>query len=297
MIDARATALHDDGLFGRDSVTWRIHASPAMLIGGLRALLVQTLHPLAMAGVAQHSDYRTRGLYRLRRTTQYVLTVTFGDVASARAAGAQVRRIHERVHGTDPVTGKEYSAADPETLLWVHCTEVHSFYTAYRAYAGAVSNADRDRYFAESARAAELVGIPRQMVPKSGVEMRAYFERMRPSLCVSEPAHDAIRFLTSPHVSRRNLKVTTSLRIAAAAAVGLVPQHLRALMGIERPWVVDASTFVALRAAFRPLSRLLRVPVSEDQNVERLRAIVVERPFVPPSSPYFAKPSYGSGLN
>jgi uncharacterized protein (DUF2236 family) len=277
-------ALRDDGLFGPGSVTWRVHASPAMLIGGLRALLIQTLHPLAMAGVAQHSDYRTRGLHRLRRTTQYVLTVTYGDTQAAEDAGRQVQSVHRHIRGVDPVTGRNYSADDPETLLWVHCAEVHSFCTAYRRYVGHLSDAERDRYFAESARAAALVGIPDEMVPKSRGEMRAYFERMRPSLCVSQSALEAIRFLTHPPISRRHLRVGLSMRIAATAAVGLVPSHLRALMGIERPWVVDAATFATLRAAWRPLFRYLDVPETEDANVARLRAIVAERPFTSPSN-------------
>ncbi len=282
MNDSTLSVPDDEGLFGPGSVTWRVHASPAMLIGGLRALLIQTLHPLAMAGVAQHSDYRTRGLHRLRRTTQYVLTVTYGDTAAARSAGEQVRHVHERIHGVDPVTGREYSAADPETLLWVHCAEVHSFCAAYRAYGGSLDDAERDRYYAESARAAALVGIPRDQVPKSALEMRAYFERMRPSLGVSQSALDAIRFLAAPRLSRKNLKVTLSMRIAAAAAIGLVPEHLRELMGIERPWVVDAATFAGLRAAWGPLSRLLELPDSEDANIARLRSFAATNPFGAP---------------
>ena len=271
----------DDGLFGPGSVTWRVHSSPAMLIGGIRALLIQSLHPLAMAGVAEHSNYRTRGLYRLRRTTQYVLTVTYGDRAAAEAAGAQVRRVHAHIRGVDPVTGKNYSADDPETLLWVHCVEVHSFLTAYRAYGGRLSHAEQDRYFAESIRAAALVGIPEATVPGSRTEMRAYFARMRPHLCVSQAALEAIRFLAAPRVLRRKMKVTVSLRIAAAAAVGLMPQHLRALAGLERPWVVDAVTFASLRAAWRPLFAALDLPHSEDANIERLRGMAAARPFAP----------------
>jgi uncharacterized protein (DUF2236 family) len=260
-----------------------------MLIGGLRALLIQTLHPLAMAGVAQHSDYRTRGLHRLRRTTQYVLTVTFGDTEAAEAAGMQVRSVHRHIRGVDPVTGRSYCADDPETLLWVHCTEVHSFCAAYRAYAGNLSAAETDRYFAESARAAALVGIPKEMVPGSRSEMRAYFERMRPSLCVSQSALEAIRFLTSPPISRRYVRIGVSMRVAAAAAIGMVPSYLRALMGVERPWVVDAATFAGLRAAWRPLSRFLDVPDTEDANVARLRAIVAQRPFASSSNVAHAK--------
>jgi uncharacterized protein (DUF2236 family) len=275
----------DDGLFGPGSVTWRVHASPAMLIGGVRALLIQTLHPLAMAGVAQHSDYRTRGLRRLRRTTQYVLTATFGDTLAAQAAGAQVRRVHASIHGVDPVTGRHYSADDPETLLWVHAVEAHSFLTAYRAYGGDVTAEERDRYFAESARAAALVGIDPAMVPASVAEMRAYFERLRPSLCVSRYALDAIQFLSAPPLMRKQIKLTVSLRVAAAAAIGLMPRHLRELAGLERPWLVDAVTYTGLRAAWRPLARALDMPDSERENIEKLRGMIASQPFPSPSRP------------
>jgi uncharacterized protein (DUF2236 family) len=280
MTTDRPAMPRDDGLFGPGSVTWRVHASPAMLIGGIRALLIQSLHPLAMAGVAQHSNYQTRGLYRLRRTTQYVLTVTYGDHAAAEAAGAQVRRVHAMIHGVDPVTGKSYSAEDPETLLWVHCVEVHSFLAAYRAYEGRLTPAEQDRYLAESARAAALVGIPEKSVPASVAEIRRYFTRIRPSLCVSQSALEAIRFLSAPPLARKKMRVTVSLRIAAAAAVGLVPQHLRALAGLERPWVLDALTFASLRAAWRPLFAALDLPHSKDASIERLRAMAAARPFV-----------------
>ena len=269
----------DDGLFGPASVTWRVHASPAMLIGGMRALLIQSLHPLAMAGVAQHSDYKTRGLYRLRRTTQYILTVTFGDTEAAKAAGALVRKVHAHIKGVDPVTGRSYSAEDPDTLLWVHCVEVHSFLAAYRAYAGALTADDCDRYFAESARSAALVGIPEAKVPASAAQMRAYFARVRPSLCVSQSALEAIRFLAAPPIVRKHVKVGVSLRVASAAAIGLMPHHLRALSGLERPWLFDAATFTGLRAAWRPLARALDLPLSNDANIARLRAFAASRPF------------------
>jgi uncharacterized protein (DUF2236 family) len=274
------------GLFGPGSVTWRVHAHPAMLIGGMRALIIQSLHPLAMAGVAQHSDYRTRGLYRLRRTVRYVLTVTFGDTESAEAAGALVRRVHERIHGVDPVTGRRYSATDAETLLWVHAVEAHSFLAAYRAYGGPLSRREQDEYFDESARAAVLVGIPAALVPRSLAEMRAYFERVRPSLCVSQSALDAIRFVASPPISRERLAVTASMRVASAAAIGLIPGHLRALAGLERSRIVDALTFAGIRAAMRPAAAALDLPLDEKASVERLRAFAASRPFAsPPASP------------
>src|SRR3954452_21656848 len=149
----------DAGLFGPGSVTWKVHAHPAMLIGGTGGLIIQALHPLAMAGVTQHSDFRAKPLHRLRRTAQYVATTTFGDTAAAEKAAAHVRHVHTFIHGHDPVTGRDYSAEDPDTLLWVHCVEVHSFLAAYRAYGGRLSADEQDAYLAESARVAALLGV------------------------------------------------------------------------------------------------------------------------------------------
>src|SRR3954463_1721241 len=114
---------HDGGVLGPDAVSSTVVGHPAALIGGLRALVIQSLHPLAMAGVAQHSDYRNRALDRLRRTAAYVAAGVFGDTGTAEAAGARVRRLHARVRGIDPVTGCPYSADDPETQVWVHSVD------------------------------------------------------------------------------------------------------------------------------------------------------------------------------
>src|SRR3954468_4404671 len=223
----------DDGLFGPGSVTWKVHSSPVMLIGGLRALMIQALHPLAMAGVIPHSDFRARPLQRLRTTVEYVATTTFGDTATAEAAGAHVRRVHTFVNGTDPVTGRRYSAEDPETLLWVHCAETHSFLAAYRAYGGTLTPAEQDAYLAESARAAALVGIPPGDVPPTVADMRDYFAGMLPSLCVSMAAREAIRFVARPPATRELLPLLPALRLSATAAVTITPRHLRRMAGID----------------------------------------------------------------
>src|SRR3954453_20618462 len=173
----------DDGLFGPGSVTWRIHANPVMIVGGLRALMIQALHPLAMAGVAQHSDFRNDPLRRLHGTARYVEAVTFGDRARAEDAADPVKRIHQPGKGVDTVTGQRYSADDPETMVWVHCVEIHSFLAAYRAYSGRIDRADQDRYLAEQVAAAELLDLPRDMVPDSVDAYRAYFADMLPRLC------------------------------------------------------------------------------------------------------------------
>src|SRR5437764_3706501 len=187
----------DLGLFGPDSVSWRIHADPSMLIGGLRALLVQALHPVAMAGVAQHSDYQDDPWGRLQRTVDYVVTTTFGDTATALAAGARVRAVHTRVRGVDPVTGRPYRADDPDLLLWVHAVEVHSFLAAYRRYGGLLRRADADRYLVEMVRAAELVGLDPADVPASTDDLRAYLRRVH-ALTLTPAAPAALGRRLSP---------------------------------------------------------------------------------------------------
>ncbi len=267
-------ASQDRGLFGPDTVTWRVHAHPAMLIGGLRALIVQSLHPLALAGVVEHSDFRERPLQRLRTTAGYVATVTFGDTATAHAAGARVRRVHRYIQGTDPVTGRTYSATDPETLLWVHCAEVHSFLAAYRAYGGRLSEAEQDAYLAESVRAAELVGIPPETVPDSVAAMRAYWAAMEPALCVSLAARRTIHFVVNPPLSGELLPYAPALRVVASAAVGLVPRHLRRLAGIDRPRLADATTYAAVGAALRVLATGMRLPFAETVGERAMQQIV-----------------------
>ena len=119
--------MGDVGLFGPDSVAWHLHADPVMLIGGMRALLVQALEPRAMAAVDQHSRFREDPWGRLERTTSFVMTTIYGDTAAAEAACDRVRKVHARIRGVDPVTGQPYAANDPDLLLWIHAVELESF--------------------------------------------------------------------------------------------------------------------------------------------------------------------------
>src|SRR5438105_14823183 len=121
----------DAGLFGPDSVAWRLHADPSMLVGAMRALLVQALEPRAMAGVVQHSDYKADPWGRLNRTIRFVLHTTYGDTRTAEAACAAVRRIHDCVHGRDPVTGRAYCPPAPDLLRWIHAVAGHSALPSY----------------------------------------------------------------------------------------------------------------------------------------------------------------------
>ena len=252
--------MKDRGLLGPDSVAWRVIGHPVSLVGGLRSLIVQSLHPLAMAGVAQHSDYKHRPIDRLQRTAHYVAATTFGDTETAHKAAEHVRRVHRKVRGTDPVTGLPYSADDPETQVWVHAVEWHSFLAAYRTYAGGLSDEDQDRYLAEGVRIAALLGTPEELVPASRAEYREYFESVRERLCMSKSAREAIDFVLRPPLTRDLLALQVPLRITSAAALATVPRHLRRLAGIDRPALVDGVTV----AAVRPAAAAIALPVLRD---------------------------------
>ena len=233
------------GFFGPGSVTWRIHSHPTMLVGGLRALLVQALNPLAMAAVAQHSNYKDDPWARLMGTSRYLVQTTFGDETTARAAAARVRGIHRHVHGVDDVTGRPYRADDPELLLWVHAAEVHSFLTAYRRYGPGVSDDDANRYVEEMVRAAELIGLSREDVPHDLDALRDYLRGEE--LLVTPAAMEAMRMVLVPPVplpggklpevpGARLLIVPGRMvwSVPAAAAVAILPERVRTLYGLPR---------------------------------------------------------------
>jgi uncharacterized protein (DUF2236 family) len=184
----------DDGIFGPASVTWRLAGNMTAPVVGIRALLLQALHPLAMAGVDQHSTWRTDPGARLASTSAYEITVSFGEVAAASAAAARVRKIHTSVRGTDPATGKPYAADDPVLLLWVHNALVDSQLACTRLYA-TITPDDADRYVREQVAAAEIIGIPSRLVPASAAELAAYFDAVRPELTCTPAAAEAMSYL------------------------------------------------------------------------------------------------------
>lgn len=243
-------------------MAWKVHSNPIILVGGFRALIIQALHPLAMAGVLYFSDFREDPLRRLRRTARYVHTVIFEDTASVDKMSATVRAIHDRVSGVDPVTGRTYEASDPDTLLWVHCVEAHSFIYAYRRYVGELPLEEQDRYFAEYVKAGELVGIPREMIPASRDEYREYFASMRPELLGSDLAKETVQFIARPLLRRVPVKTwpfAVNLKFAGHAAVGLVPRDLRELAGLPDPGAREWALTQATRANARGLDLAMRV--------------------------------------
>jgi uncharacterized protein (DUF2236 family) len=184
----------DDGFFGPGSVTWRLAGGMTTPVTGLRALLLQALHPLAMAGVDQHSQWREDPGARLASTSAYEVTIAFGDRRAAEQAAARVRQIHSRVRGTDPATGRPYAAGDPALLAWVHNALVDSQLAAARRY-GSITADDEDRYVREQVAAAGLIGIPAGLAPGSVKELAAYFHEVRPELQCSPAAAEATGYL------------------------------------------------------------------------------------------------------
>ncbi|MFT4049176.1 MAG: oxygenase MpaB family protein [Solirubrobacterales bacterium] len=251
----------DHGYFGPGSATWKVHSHPIILVGGFRALMIQALHPLAMAGVTHFSDFREDPLKRLRRTAGFVHTVVFADTQTVDKLAARVRSIHDRVSGIDPVTGREYSAADPETLLWVHCAEAHSFLYSYRVFAGDLTEDEQDQYLTEYVRAGELVGIPRQDIPRTRAEYRDYFREMQPKLCSSEMARETVDFVARPrlrYVPPKERPFALNLKFAGHSAVTLMPRSLREMAGLKQPGAREWTLTQLTKANARVLELALR---------------------------------------
>jgi uncharacterized protein (DUF2236 family) len=179
--------------FTPDDPVWKVHADAAMFPGGVAALLLQMLHPMAMAGVAGHSGYRGDPWGRLQRTSTYLAATTFGTVDHALQTIGHVRSIHARVRGKDAF-GRPYRADDPHLLMWVHVAEVASFLRAYQAYAAdPLSPTDADRYVAQAGVPAAHLGVLDP--PDSVAALEATLASYRSELETTGAARDAARFL------------------------------------------------------------------------------------------------------
>ena len=242
----------DPGLFGPESVTWRVHADPLMWVAGLRALLLQAVHPAAMAGVLTHSDFRADPWGRLFRTADYVGVVSFGSSEEVAAIGRRVRAMHARVRGVDAETGVVYSADDPELLRWVHCCEVESFLSTYQRAGGGLTADEVDAYYAEQTRAAAVVGLEPGEVPASAADLAGYFRRMRPTLHADARTRALGRYVLRPPMPRR-VRLLTPARPAwaggAGLAVALLPGWARRLYGLPPLPGAGLGAAAALRAA------------------------------------------------
>ncbi|WP_144897772.1 oxygenase MpaB family protein [Luteimonas cucumeris] len=219
--------LGDPGLFGPDSVTWRVHAEfPGMLAGGLCALMLQVLHPRALAGVYEHSSFRDDLVGRLRRTTAFVAGTTYAPRVEAEKLIARVDAIHARVRGV-LADGSAYAADDPELLTWVHVTEAYGFLEGCRRYCRDMSEAMIDRYYDEARRVAEALGA--RDVPASQAQVHAYFEHVRPQLRVDARSREVLAVLGAIRLPVPMAGVSRDLFLGAGAA--LLPAWACELLG------------------------------------------------------------------
>jgi uncharacterized protein (DUF2236 family) len=240
----------DLGLFGPDSVSWRLHAEPILWMAGFRALLLQTLHPRALAGVLQNSNFREDPWGRLFRTARFYGDVVYGPTDVARRAGARVRGLHSRLSATDPGTGEAFRVDDPELLLWVYVTATESFCTTAMRGGLALSDADVRRYYHEQRAVAELVGLEPESVPATPADIEAYYERVRPRLRAGADARATARFLTLPTFPwKLGWTPVRPLWIGVAAyGFSLLPPWARRLYGLPGLPATDLTATLTTRA-------------------------------------------------
>lgn len=250
--------------FGDDRPVREVHADASMFVGGLRALLLQTLHPLAMAGVAQHSDYRSDPWGRLQRTADFLAVTTFGPAHAADEAVARVRRVHGHVRGVAG-DGRAYSADDPHLLRWVHVAEVDSFLTAHDRFGlRPLDRAGRDGYVADMAVVARHLGVPAPPTSARGLtdQLRAFRRELR-----STPESlDATRYLllTPPLAGPARV----AYLLIAAAAVATLPAWSRPLLRLP---LLPITERLALRPLGSGVTRAFRWLTSADSPFQAQR--------------------------
>jgi uncharacterized protein (DUF2236 family) len=248
---ARVIRAPGERWFAEDRPIRRVNGDASIFIGGIRALLLQSLHPLAMAAVADHSDYRGDPWGRLQRTGHFVGVTTFGRESDAREAIARVRAIHERVTGIAP-DGRPYSACDPRLLTWVHLAEVDSFLAAHARYGSTqLDQAGRDGYVADMARIGAALGVPDPPMTQASLVER--IEAYRGELAATPQSREAARFLLlQPPLSPLAL---APYEVLAAAAVSSLPGWARGLLRLPRLPVTEA---LLVRPAGRAMVQAIR---------------------------------------
>jgi uncharacterized protein (DUF2236 family) len=251
----RAEPFTGEPWFAEGRPIRQVHGDSAIFIGAIRALLLQSLHPLAMAAVAEHSDYRDDPWGRLQRTGHFIGATTFGGIADAQRAIARVRAVHERVTGTAP-DGRPYAASDPHLLTWVHIAETDSFLAAHTCFGTSqLDKAGRDGYVADMARIGAELGVPDP--PRTEAELADRISAYRPELAATAEARQAARFL----LLRPPLPVIARppYGVLAAAAVSLLPGWARRPLRLPRLPVTEA---VVVRPAGSAMVQAIRWAVT-----------------------------------
>jgi len=245
----------EPGYFGPDSVSWRVHHDPASILGGIRALAFQSLHPDVMLGFSAVTDARDDAWGRLSRTGRYVNAITYGTTAEADSAAARVRRIHGALR-----------LDRPDWLLWVHCGAVDSWLDAHQRSGAPLTATEADRYVEEQLVAARLIGCDVAHVPTSVSELREYVRSMRPLLEVTPEAREAVRGLLWPPMPSRVTLLTPARpawTLLAVTGVALMPRWARRMFAAPGLPTTDLQATVTARIL---RSTLLVVPEERRTN-------------------------------
>ncbi|MBW3621395.1 MAG: DUF2236 domain-containing protein [Actinobacteria bacterium] len=295
----------DAGLFGPASASWRVLGDAAAIVGGVRALLLQLTHPLAMAGVAEHSAFRDDALGRLQRTSGYVTTLALGTTSEALAVTRAVRTVHRTVRGRAR-DGRAYAADDPHLLAWVSVAMTASMLASDAAYAASPADAaTRDRFVAEQSRGAALLDprvdltalsadadalvalrageLPLPMItdgslPTSVPDLDAALAWYGPELGVDDEGRAALRFLLWPP-----LPPATRLGYLPilTGALATLPRDVRHVLGVPRSWTLSA----AARVSTRTTLSLLRAVVGPSPAITAATARAQRDPGDGPGAP------------
>ena len=247
----------DHGLFGPDSVTWRVFSEPVMWIAGVRAMYIHALHPKVMLGTWQNTAFAKpdEAWGRFTRTVEFVRVRTYGTTADVDRAGARLRKVHSSLTGVDG-NGTPFRVDDPELLLWVHCGEVGSYAEIARRSGVHVTAAELDMFIAEQRRSAEVVGLSPAIVPASMAELDAYYQRMRPRLRATGEARHALRLSFAPRLPLALKPLQLVVPPVNVLAYASLPRWARRLYGTPAIGLTDAAVTLALRAAFESTTRI-----------------------------------------
>lgn len=242
----------DWGLFGPDSPTWRVWSSPTALIAFQRSVVVETFDPFLAAAVHEQNGVRYNATRRFDRTIQYFLTVACGDSRAAIEASEILMRVHARATGVEPISNTPYSANDPDSQLWIHITGWHANLLCYERFGpGPLSPEDEARYWADCAVAAELQTCNPADVPRSRAEVRAYYEKVKPRLCVSERSRTLIHYFLHSDRAIAGNGLWLGSHAMAASTIATMPMWMRTLAGIKQPRWLDALIVPLTRLAVK----------------------------------------------
>jgi len=264
----------DYGLFGPGSVTWRVMGEPVLMVGGIRALLLQALHPRSMWGTAQNSELMDpdAAWARLGRTVEFVRVRTYGTHEEVERVGRRVRKLHSKLTGLDMRTGETFRVDEVENLLWVHMGEVDSYLDVARRAGVRLSDADADRFVDEQRRAAEVVGLDPADVPGSVAEMKAYYEEMRPRIWACREARVGLRRMFNPNVPRQMLPLKLAAPAIGLLVVSTLPRWARRMYGMPGLPTSDLAATLTLKGLYRT-THVLPERLRYTPDAKRARAL------------------------